>query len=379
MKKLKIVILGDGRIGRAAEFFLKKYICGAEVSFLKRDSHAQNCELLIGALPGELGEKCLKLALRYKKNLVDISDVDPPFYLRHKGQIEKSGIAVIPECGFSPGLVNFLIGRELSVLKRFDASTAPNPALKGRVQALLSINPERSGHYPGQTPAFRRKSRRIDSIEVKAGSLSKKKNYFPFLWCFEDLILEHKIPSWQLLGGKKKKFPPFSGLREERFSGIDAETYLCASGFEHLLSLSKARDFTCRVIRPRGFKDFFRFLNNHGFLNKESFAATKCMLEAAAENNFTLGEITITSRGLGVTWQLSSFSRKGEALNSMQKITASAPAVISKWLLEGRIPRPGLFFMEDLGKEKSNFNSLLSEIKKFGVSLKRSMARLEDD
>ena len=337
MKKLKIVILGDGRIGRAAEFFLKKYILGAEVSFLKRDSQAKDCALLIGALPGELGEKCLKLALRYKKNLVDISDVDPPFYLRQRRQIERAGITVIPECGFSPGLVNFLIGRELSVLKRFD------------------------------------------SVEVKAGSLSKKKNHFPFLWCFEDLILEHRIPSWQLLGGKKKKFPPFSGLREERFSGIDAETYLCASGFEHLLSLSKADDFTCRVIRPRGFKDFFGFLDNHGFLKEEFFASTKGMLEAASEDNFTLGEINITSRGLRLTWQISSFSRKGETLNSMQKITASVPAIAAKWIMQGRLSKGGLCFMEDLGQDKNNFNLLLLEIKKFGVILKRHTTRVKND
>ncbi|MDD5506669.1 MAG: hypothetical protein PHR73_07950, partial [Candidatus Omnitrophica bacterium] len=189
----------------------------------------------------------------------------------------------------------------------------------------------------------------------------------------------HKIPSWQLLGGKKKKFPPFSGLREERFFGIDAETYLCASGFEHLLSLSGARDFTCRVIRPRGFKDFFGFLNNYGFLDKKLFASTKGILEAAAGENFTLGEITLTSRGLRLTWQLSSFSRKGETLNSMQKITASVPAIVAKWIMQGRLSKSGLHFMEDLGRDKNNFNSLLLEIKKIGVILKRRTARVKND
>jgi len=337
MEKYKIVILGDGRIGRAVGVFLKKYIRKADVSFLKRDSEARDCRLLVGALPGELGEKCLELALRYKKDLVDISDVDPPFYLRHRGQIERCGITVIPECGFSPGIVNFIIGRELAVFKHFD------------------------------------------SVEVKAGSLSKKKNYFPFLWCFEDLVLEHKIPSWQLVSGRKKRFPAFSALREEKFLGIDAETYFCASGFEHLLSLSGARDFTCRVIRPRGFKDFFSFLNNYGFLDKKLFASTKGILEAETNDNFTLGEIIIRVRGLKIAWQLSSFSGKKEELNSMQKITASAPVIMAKWIVQCGLLKSGLYFMEDLGRDKNNFNLFLSEIKEFGVRLKRRMIRVKND
>ena len=142
----KILILGNGRIAGAVSFFCKK-ITGASVAFLHSDEDAANCDLIIGALAGELGEKGLNLALKYKKNLLDISDIDPPYYLKNKKAIKDAGIIVIPGCGFAPGLVNCILGRELTALKN------------------------------------------IKSVEVKAGSLTKKRFLFPFLWCFEDLTL----------------------------------------------------------------------------------------------------------------------------------------------------------------------------------------------
>ena len=131
----------------------------------------KNFDLLIGALPGEVGEKGLRLALKYKKDLIDISDLEPEFYLKKKGDIEREKIMVIPGCGFCPGLVNFILGWE-------------------------RINQEK-----------------IREIEIKAGTLSPKKFFFPFLWCFEDSILEHQIPSWQIVDGKGPK-----ALRDESVS-----------------------------------------------------------------------------------------------------------------------------------------------------------------
>ena len=210
----KVLILGQGRIAGAVAYYLKQNNPAWTVSYLSSDREVRNADILIGALAGALGEKGLSLALKYKVNLIDISDIDPPFYLRRKKEIEKAGITVIPGCGFSPGLVNFILGREFSRLEG------------------------------------------IKEIEIKAGSLSPRKLFFPFLWCFEDLVLEHQIPSWQMFSGKKKKFPAFAGYKKEEFFGIEAESYYCASGFENILDKAKLNNFSCRVVRPLGFSEF---------------------------------------------------------------------------------------------------------------------------
>jgi len=328
-KKSKILILGDGRIGCALRHFfrLSPWVAGAD--FARSDRDAKTCDLLIGALPGELGGKGLALALKYRKNLLDVSDIDPPFYLAKKAEIAKKGITVIPGCGFSPGVVNFILGHEL-----IDASS-------------------------------------IKNIEVKAGSLCKKKFFFPFLWCFEDLALEHSIPSWQVCSGKKLKFPPFAAYAPERFAGIAAESYFCASGFENVMQGAGIRNFTCRVVRPKGFMDFFLFLKNHGFLKRPAVQFTKKTLESSIPDNITLAEITIERKRGKTVWNLKAFSRKGEERNSMQKITASVPVVMARLIAEGALRQQGLFFMHELGRDPRVVHGLLAGLRAQGILCNR--------
>ena len=329
--KSGIVILGNGRIARAISYYLKKNKTTNKVTLsINGSQELKEPALIIGALAGGLGEKCLRLALKYKKNLIDASDLDAEFYLKRKTRIEKSGITVIAGCGFSPGLVNLILGKELSL----------NPGIR--------------------------------EIEVKSGSLSPKKHFFPFLWCFEDLILEHQIPSFQIIKGKKRRLPPFAEYQKEEFFGIKAESYLCASGFENLLDNPKLKSFQCRVVRPEGFMTFFNFLRDQGFLNKENLMLSKKILEAPKENNFTLCDIIVSAKSQKIIWWLKSYSNKKEELNSMQKITASVPALVAKLLLEDKIKQSGLVFMEDLGRDKLIFDSVLSGLGKEGIAIVRN-------
>ena len=332
MKALKkrIVILGNGRIGRAVAFYFKKILPKSRVILLAKPLPFGGADLLVGALPGQWAEDGLKFALKYGCNLLDISDIDPPFYLSKKQEITKKEITVIPGCGFSPGVVNFIIGNELLRL------------------------------------------RSADNVEIKAGSLSPIKNHFPFLWCFEDLILEHRIPSWQLVKKIKTKFPAFASYRKECECGVLAESYFCASGFENVLSKYRVKDFSCRVVRPLGFKVFFDFLCTQGFLEKENFPLTKKILESKKEDNLTLAQITIGKGKTKIIWELKSFSRKMELLNSMQKITASTPAVIGNLLLRGQLKKSGLIFLEDLGLNDEIFNAVLSGLRQQRIFLKRN-------
>ncbi len=327
--KFKVGIIGLGRMAKAAAFYFKKNPLIKRVGFIVSDKDARDADLLVGALAGDIGPRCLGLALKYRKSLLDLSDVDPPGYLKKKDAIDRAGILVIPGCGFSPGLTNFILGRELA------------------------------------------RTKGIESIEIKAGSLSKKACYYPFLWCFEDIVVEHTIPSYQLLGGRKKKLPVFSGLRKERFFGIPAESYYCASGFENILDKVRLKNCTCRVVRPQGFMQFFKFLESYRLLTKGSIQNTKKILEGAKEDNITLAEIDFLSKKSKVSWSMRASSRKNEALNSMQKITASVPAVIAEMLLKGAVNKRGLVFMEELALDAQVFERLLSGIRAKGIIINR--------
>ena len=328
-KKFKVSVVGCGRIARAVTYYFEQYPFVEKVSFLEKDTQARDCDLLIGALAGEIGKKCLELALRYKKNLIDISDIDPPEYLKKEKQIKKRGILVVPGCGFSTGLVNFILGRAIH-----------------------------------ESPGIR-------DIEVKAGSLSPKKFFYPFLWCFEDIIVEHTIGSWQIVCGKKKKFPVFDGYRREKLFGIDAESYYCASGFENILDKKKLSNLIVRVARPLGFRDFFRFIQEAGFINKKNLLTTKNILESRREDNITFAHVDIFGRNNKERWLIKSFSQGNDKLNSMQKITASFPAAVGKLVLGGTIKQKGLLFLDELAKDDAIFDRLLKETRKKGIKISR--------
>lgn len=324
----KVLILGKGRIGKAIAYYLEKN--GAtKVAFFDNENEIKNCDILIGALPGEVGEESLKLALKYKKNLIDISDVEPEFYLENKRGIERRKILVIPNCGFCPGLVNLILGREIS------------------------------------------ENEKIDEIEIKAGTISPKKFFFPFLWCFENLIWEHQNPSWQIINGKKRKFPPFSGYQRENFLGIESETYFGQGGFENLIDVFKIRNFKFRIIRPFGFFNFFQFLENQGFLKKKNLETTQKILESQKEDNFTVAEIKILTKKSKIIWKIKSFSKKNEKLNSMQKTVGIMPAIILNLLSQGKIKSKGILFVEEIGRNKELFQEISAKLKKEGILIKR--------
>ena len=319
-KKNKILILGKGRIGEGVEYYLKKTIPSLRIGFFSREKEIRGAKFLISALPGQDGETALRLALKFRKDLIDIADLDPSFYLKNQKRIKARQIRVFPECGFSPGLTNLICGYE----------------------------------------SF---SNKIKKIEILAGSLSKAKFFFPFLWCLEDLIEGHKIKANFIQSGKRIFVPPFSGLQREKINGLEAESYFM-DGLSSLPLNLRIKDMSYRVLRPFGFFYFFQFLKNQGFLDKNNLAFTKKILEGGKSDNTTLAKINFFTEQNKISWEIRSFSRKAERFNSMQKATCVLPAILAKFLLEKRIKDKGLLFLERIGEDKKLFREILSEIKK---------------
>ncbi len=304
---MKVLIFGKGKIGRAFFNLLSKR--KFKVVFWEKNLDLKNYHFFLGALPGKIGHLSLEFALKEKKDLIDLSDLEPEFYLERKNEIKKAKITVLANCGFCPGLLNFLIAFYTKDLEK------------------------------------------IKKIEILAGTLSpKKKFFFPFLWCLEDLILEHQLSSIQLINKKERKFKPFSNLKREKFFGTLAESYLAPSGFEQLMRKIKTENFIFRVVRPLGFYEFYNFSKNYGLFKRGNFEKIKEILEKKKENNLTFSKIKIESEKKNLSLLVKSFSKKDEELNSMQKISCFFPLEMAEKLIKKRIKK-GLFFPEDLVKE----------------------------
>lgn len=333
-KSFKILILGKGTIGRAVAFYLKKLKTVKKVAFFDGRKKAKEFDFLIGALPSEAGKRGLELALKYKKDLIDISALPISFYLKHKKEIIKKGIRVISGCGVSPGLVNLIVGHEVA------------------------------------------DGNRVKKIEIAAGTLpGKNESFFPFTWCFEDLIEQHLYKASVVENGKKKNLPPFSGYRKEGLPEVgEFESYFIEE-WSSLFYTLKPKNISFRVIRPLGFKCFFEYLKNHGFFEKENIALAKELLCKKKEGNTTLLFVKIAKKNKTAVWKIFSFAGAKEKLNSMQKITAIVPLVVAKLLFQDRVGQKGIVFMEDLAKDKKLFKSILKEIKNEKSILVKSQNR----
>ena len=333
---MEVLILGKGKVGQAVAYYLKKFKAAKKVAFFSNEKEIKNFDILIGALPSGVAEKSLKLALKYEKDLIDVSTVAIPFYLKHKKEILKKGIKVIPGCGFSPGLVNLICGFEW---QNFD---------------------------------------KIENIEIEAGTLPTGTNFFfPFTWCFEDLIEEH-LEGFS--GYKEERLKDIGEGEENKFSSSpfvktrEYESYFIEE-WNSLLYTFKSQNISFRVIRPIGFFHFFQYLKNYGFFKKENISFTKKILTEGKKDNITLGLVKISGicqqKKKEVLWRIFSFAKKQEKLNSMQKITALVPVIVFNLISQNKIQNSGISFLEEIGKNKELFQEILIIIRKEGILIKR--------
>jgi len=66
-------------------------------------------DLIIGALPGNLGFKTLESVIRAGKNIVDISFM-PEDYSKLDDMARSNGVTAVVDCGVAPGMSNIILG-----------------------------------------------------------------------------------------------------------------------------------------------------------------------------------------------------------------------------------------------------------------------------
>ncbi len=328
---MTIDIIGNGRMAKAIQHYIAVLDIPVSLYLDRPEESLKHTDFLIGTLPGGIGERSLELALKYGLDLIDLADLETDFYLEHQAAIEEKGIRVICGAGFCPGLVNFILGH---AFKQFD---------------------------------------KIENLVVKAGSLSPKAHFFPFLWCFEDMVLEFVNPSEQIVNGRKVSFPAFAGYETDSLFDIPYESYLCQSGFENLLDNSPVpiHNFTYRNLRPIGFMHFFQFMQGYGFFEEENLLQTKKTVESKLTYNISCAIITVAGETGKKDWLISCAATADEQLNSMQKITALFCVAVLKLLLnkDNSIAYTGLVFCEELGAKPSVFEDIITFLKKHDITI----------
>ena len=329
---MKIVIAGNGRMGRAIAHLLGQAssTVSAQIELRGFDDSLEDldADLLVGALPGGLGRRTLEAAIRTGTDLIDLTDLDQVNYIKEKERIQSAGVRVLAGCGFSPGLVNFITGFELA------------------------------------------RARQPLQIEILAGSLSEAPHHFPFLWCFEDLVNEFEEDTFQWIDGRIVQYPPLFGYRTYELFGQPVEDCYCANGFENIYENPALAELTYRVFNPEGFVQFFRHLKAHGLLDTRNLEVTKALLEARNHANLTGGQVRIKQGDEDRIWQMSVRAQANDELNSMQKLTgAFLCSIFVSAYMQGGLP-PGLWLPEDLGARPGLAAAVFEFLRGSGIELK---------
>lgn len=129
---MKIAILGGGQIGSVIADMLKEqgqnvYIVDPaaksklhyECYFYCLENEAvSNPDLIVNALPGKVGFDALTMAVKAGKNVIDVSfwDYDQNKVDELDRLAKKTGVTVLYDLGWSPGMTNILIGNALAEL-----------------------------------------------------------------------------------------------------------------------------------------------------------------------------------------------------------------------------------------------------------------------
>jgi lysine 6-dehydrogenase len=123
-KRMKVLILGAGNVGRAVAIDLRDefevYVADSSperleaveefATPLKLDASdfgklvdtLREFELAVGALPGKFGYSTVKAAIKAGTSLVDVSSM-PENPLELRDEAEKAGVTLIFDAGFAPG------------------------------------------------------------------------------------------------------------------------------------------------------------------------------------------------------------------------------------------------------------------------------------
>ncbi|HSE62152.1 MAG TPA: saccharopine dehydrogenase C-terminal domain-containing protein [Thermoanaerobaculia bacterium] len=355
---MRITVLGAGLIGRvvarelASEQETMVSVFDADEAALERvgrSTHASvyvadlsrtdavtaavsEADAVVGALPGALGFSMLRAVIEAGKPIADISfSAEDPLQLEALA-LERGATAVV-DCGVSPGLSNFFIGR---VARDFNE---------------------------------------LDEVRIYVGGLP-----FTRRWPFEyaavfspaDVVEEYTRPARIFEEGRLVTRPALSEVERLEISEIGTVEAFLTDGLRTLLRTVPARTMKEKTLRYPGHAEKMEMLREGGFFDETPLdvgggvsVAPRRMAERVLARawelppdieEFTYLRVVVTGRKLGktlrTTFELLDKTHRASGTTSMARTTAFPCAVIARMLARGEYRDPGVRPLEMLAANR---------------------------
>jgi saccharopine dehydrogenase-like NADP-dependent oxidoreductase len=308
-------------------------------------------DLVVGALPGEIGYKLLEACVNAKVNTVDVSFM-PENPLALSKAAAKAGATIIPDCGVAPGLSHMLVQRGVSKLDK------------------------------------------VENAQIMVGGLPEKPIPplgYTITWSVEGLIDEYLRKARIIKDGKVTEVDALDQVEGVEFPGVGKLEAFYSDGLRTLLqTLKGVKNMAEKTLRYPGHIEKIRLLRDLGLLDESPIQVadtlvpprkvTMRLLEKKLKKPNVpdilamLVQVEGTKDGKRTMYSYQILDRydKKSKVTAMARTTAYTASCVAQLLAKKVIKIKGMIPPEKLGGDEKVFRKLLSMLKKRGIQIKES-------
>jgi len=304
-------------------------------------------DLVICAVPGQLGTSVLKSVIPSGTSIVDISfSPESPFDLEELAL--KHHVAVIVDCGVAPGLSNLLIGRALEDFGSLESATI----------------------YVGGLPVDR-----VFPMEYRA----------PFSPA--DVLEEYTRPVHKVVGGEHLSTSPLANVELRHFPGVGTLEAFETDGLRTLVKLP-IPNMVEKTLRYPGHVKQLEFLKSLGFFGKDPviddsgswivpFELTAALLKKAwrvnpTDRDLTVMEVRVVAGDSSLkervrTYRLLDYYDERTQTSSMARTTGYVATAVASYLLAGLPDLVGIVPLEFIGGHQVAYLYIMNYLVSRGI------------
>ncbi|HKA35978.1 MAG TPA: saccharopine dehydrogenase C-terminal domain-containing protein [Thermoanaerobaculia bacterium] len=308
-------------------------------------SLVEGADAVVGALPGRLGFAMLERVVHIGRPIADIS-FSPENPLALDDLAQDSGSTAVVDCGVSPGISNFAVGRAAAGLSR------------------------------------------VEEVTIRVGGLPVRRERpfeYAIVFSASDVLEEYTRPARVVEDGRVVVKPALSEAETIEVAGVGKLEAFLTDGLRTLLSTVSARSMKEKTLRYPGHAAAMRALRDGGFFDTEPVevsgvsVAPRALSEKLLGRAWKLGEdeeevtyLSVEVSGAGAPGSTRRYffellDRTARGVTSMARTTGFPCAAIAAMLARGEYRDPGIRPLEMLARDPAVSARFLDGLRSRGL------------
>ncbi|MEF8835491.1 MAG: saccharopine dehydrogenase C-terminal domain-containing protein, partial [Candidatus Thermoplasmatota archaeon] len=290
-------------------------------------------DVVVGALPGDLGFQTIRLAIKSGTDIIDVSFM-PEDPLQLAEEAEKRGVTVIVDAGFGPGMSNVFAGR---IAEEMDD---------------------------------------LKNLKMWIGSLPQEPQpplYYKLTWSPKDLIEEYTRKARIIDKGEEIEIDPLENIekeiqiRDEKFEGFYSD------GLRTLLDTIEVENMDEITLRWEGHLEKIKVLRELGFFDKKNLDNTLKVIKDKMDYespDFSVMKVVGDGieEGKEKMRKYHFYDEETEKFSSIARTTGYSTAVMTRLLIDHGLDS-GVIPPEELGRDEELFDFLVEELRERGIQI----------